>query len=88
MAARTLAELDLDGRRALLRVDFDVPLTPARGVADGRRLHESLPTIRQLLASGARVVLASHLGRPGGAPIPSSPWNRSAPTWPTCWGKR
>ena len=70
MAARTLAELDLDGRRALLRVDFDVPLTPARGIADGRRLHESLPTIRQLLASGARVVLASHLGRPGGRPHP------------------
>jgi phosphoglycerate kinase len=70
MAARTLAELDLDGRRALVRVDFDVPLTPARGIADGRRLHESLPTIRQLLAGGARVVLAAHLGRPGGRPHP------------------
>jgi phosphoglycerate kinase len=70
MAARTLPELDLDGRRALLRVDFDVPLTPARGIADGRRLHESLPTIRHLLAGGARVILAAHLGRPGGRPHP------------------
>ena len=70
MAARTLPELDLDCRRALLRVDFDVPLTPARGIADGRRLHESLPTIRQLLAGGARVILAAHLGRPGGRPHP------------------
>jgi phosphoglycerate kinase len=70
MATRTLHELDLDGRRVLLRVDFDVPLTPARGVADPTRLEECLPTLRLLLQRGARVVLASHLGRPGGRPHP------------------
>jgi phosphoglycerate kinase len=70
MATRTLPELDLDGRRVLLRVDFDVPLTPARGVADPTRLEECLPTLRHVLSHGARVVLASHLGRPGGRPHP------------------
>jgi phosphoglycerate kinase len=70
MATRTLAELDLDGRRVLLRVDLDVPLTPARGVADATRLQECLPTLRHVLGRGARVVLASHLGRPGGRPHP------------------
>src|SRR5688572_20840162 len=70
MAARTLSELDLEGRRVLLRVDLDVPLTPARGIADAARLHESVPTMRHILAAGARIVLASQLGRPGGRPHP------------------
>src|SRR5687767_14598970 len=70
MPARPLSELDLEGRRVLLRVDFDVPLTPARGVADGARLRESLPTMKHVLGQGARLVLASHLGQPRGRPHP------------------
>jgi phosphoglycerate kinase len=68
MAAKTIADLDLQGRRVFLRVDFNVPLTPAGGVSDATRIRESLPTITHAIERGARVVLASHLGRPKGHP--------------------
>jgi phosphoglycerate kinase len=70
MAAKTIAELDLQGRRVFIRVDFNVPLTPAGGVSDATRIRESLPTITHAIERGARVVLASHLGRPKGRAKP------------------
>jgi phosphoglycerate kinase len=70
MPAVSLSQLDLEGRRILVRVDLDVPLTPARGVADAAGLALSIPTIKEILNRGARVVLASHLGRPEGRPHP------------------
>jgi phosphoglycerate kinase len=68
MAIRSVSELPVEGRRVFVRVDFNVPLTPAKGVADDSRIRASLPTIEQLTSRGARVVLASHLGRPSGKP--------------------
>jgi len=65
----TLDDLDLDhlsGRRVFVRVDFNVPLSATGEVLDATRLAAAVPTIRELTAAGAKVLLASHQGRPKG----------------------
>lgn len=63
---RSIDQLDLSGKRVLVRVDFNVPLDDAGNITDDKRIVESLPTIRKIMESGGRTILMSHMGRPKG----------------------
>ena len=60
---RTLDDLDVEGKRVFLRVDFNVPLENGR-ITDDARIRAALPTIKALREKGAKLLLAAHLGRP------------------------
>src|ERR1051325_3097022 len=72
MNFKTIDDIDVKGKRVFLRVDFNVPLMKSAPftITDDTRIKAAIPTIVALLKRGGRLIIASHLGRPKGAPAP------------------
>src|SRR5580698_2953491 len=68
MAKKTVAQLDVKGKRVLVRVDFNVPLDENLQITDDRRIRGALPTIKSIIDRGGKAILMSHLGRPKAGP--------------------
>jgi phosphoglycerate kinase len=67
LAKKTVADIDVRGKRVLMRADFNVPLEDGQ-ITDDRRITQAMPTIKSIVERGGRLVLMSHLGRPKGGP--------------------
>lgn len=72
MPKKTIADVDVAGKKVLFRVDFNVPLDEAGRITDDRRIEMALPSLRSVLDRGGSAILMSHLGRPEGAPDPAA----------------
>lgn len=70
-ARKTVTDVNVAGKRVFVRVDFNVPLDEAGQITDPARIVQTLPTLRYLIDQGARLILAAHLGRPKGQPVPT-----------------
>ena len=70
MAKLTINDIDVAGKKVLMRVDFNVPLDEQLNITDDRRIEMALPTIKSVIDRGGRLILVSHLGRPKGEPNP------------------
>src|ERR1700753_66216 len=66
MPKLSIRDLDLTGKRVVIRVDFNVPLSKDGAITDDTRIRETIPTIEYALRRKAKVILAAHLGRPKG----------------------
>lgn len=66
MPKKTIADVDVAGKKVLMRVDFNVPLDSERKITDDRRIQMALPSIKSVIDRGGKLILMSHLGRPAG----------------------
>ena len=70
MKKRSIADVDVAGQTVLMRVDFNVPQDSAGGITDDRRIRAAMPSIKSVVDRGGKLILMSHLGRPGGKVAP------------------
>lgn len=68
MAKKTVADIDVKGKKVLMRCDFNVPLDEQQNITNDNRIVQALPTIKHVLSGGGSLILMSHLGRPKGEP--------------------
>ncbi len=68
MDKKSVKDVDLKGKRVLIRVDFNVPLDENLKITDDNRIREALKTLKYIIQAGGKLVLMSHLGRPKGEP--------------------
>ena len=69
MMNKTIDSINFNNKRALIRVDFNVPLNAAFEITDDTRMQAAIPTIKKIINDGGSIVLMSHLGRPKDGPV-------------------
>ena len=85
MGWKTLDDMDLNGKRVLVRVDINVPVADGK-VADDTRIQRIVPTIRDILGAGGKPILLAHFGRPGGEPVPEMSLRQLVPALHAAFG--
>jgi len=78
---KTIEDIDVRGKKVLVRVDFNVPLDKEQNITDDTRIRAALPTIKYLLDNNAKVILMSHLGRPKGELNRNLAWLQLQKDW-------
>ena len=86
MKKLTIEDLKVEGKRVLMRVDFNVPLEGGK-VANDKRIRAALPTIKHIVAKGGKLILMSHLGRPKGQRVPEMSLKACVPVLSDLLGK-
>ena len=86
MAKKTIDDINVKGKRVLVRVDFNVPMKDGK-ITNDKRIQAALPTIKKLIADGGKVILCSHLGKPKGEPKPEMSLAPVAARLSECLGK-
>ncbi len=79
MPKQTVRDIEVSGRKVLVRVDFNVPQTESGEVSDDRRIRGAIPTLVNILERGGSLILVSHLGRPTGDPAADAPFRMDKP---------